>query len=418
MARGVRAMARAVGKNIDDVAEVTTKALPINMLSPGARSDALDSLADGFSLNPYAKSGKMPDNFTPIKKQSAEELSQIADDYNKLGEKAAKWAGKGDFYKLSEKQQTQVISKYNNHIKTTAAQEPEIRAQKQLERFQQGGPVYDRVYRGEDGKLHLKEAKTPEVVDNSGQTGHEKRVTKEQWERRQKNKLEAEERIKRKKQEKDRMLDLKYDATVERTRNRNEQLLVEANDFMYQSKVDPAEHAKKEKYYEEFGKKLDAYDKAQETISKQNRNFVVKKLDNISTKTKDVVHNFGETVSGTKRQNRADFATTYNKMLFDAGRSDYIDIKQAAKLQRKYNGMTPEEVFEAKQKGRFGGLKEKAAEVMDKAGEIASETNFMEYLGQGWDWATQDTQHALMVAGGAVGVGILGAEILDDDDDY
>lgn len=120
----------------------------------------------------------------------------------------------------------------------------------------------------------------------------------------------------------------------------------------------------------------------------------------------------------------------YNEFLYSQGKTNYVKTNREFQrmtgklgINGTYQGTAEgldamQRAQKGSQRGIFDGLKEKAAETMDKAGEIASETNFMEYLGQAWDWATQDTQHALMVAGGAVGVGILGAEILEDDDGY
>jgi hypothetical protein len=127
----------------------------------------------------------------------------------------------------------------------------------------------------------------------------------------------------------------------------------------------------------------------------------------------------GSRFNSTTTANRRD----YNNYIHSQGRNDYIrSNKEYQRMQRKlgihgnFDG-TGEGIDALNQayKETHKSFIQKAGE---KASEVASETNFMEYLGQGWDWATQDTQHALMVAGGAVGVGILGAEILDDDDDY
>jgi hypothetical protein len=50
----------------------------------------------------------------------------------------------------------------------------------------------------------------------------------------------------------------------------------------------------------------------------------------------------------------------------------------------------------------------------DAADDIATK-GFLDYAGGAVEWALQDTQHAMLVAGTAVGVGLIGSELLDDD---
>ena len=49
----------------------------------------------------------------------------------------------------------------------------------------------------------------------------------------------------------------------------------------------------------------------------------------------------------------------------------------------------------------------------DAANDIATK-GFLDYAGDAVNWATQDMNHAVAVAGTALGVGILGSELLDE----
>lgn len=356
---------------------------------------------------------------------NADRYNAVANDFNQRGEEAAKWAGKEDFYKLTPNAQVALVGKYTKHLEATTPKPSKLDPQKRKEVNARKAELTDRKIARDKASMEAEQRQRAEAEQQAKQKRHDIRKRKEELTdkkiARERSEMEAEA----KQAEVDKAERLKKGETLYNTSQRLQseremKLRTDIDNELYRTQADPKKHAEDQKKYDEIygGKAYEKYVKAQENIKKESQSLPRRTINNLSDKGKAIVHNVSEMASGNRRQSRADFATTYNTMLMNSGSTNFIDSRQAAKLQRKYEGMTPEEVFAARQKGMFGGLKDKASEVMDKAGEIASETNFMEYLGQGWDWATQDTQHALMVAGGAVGVGILGAEILDDDDDY
>lgn len=49
------------------------------------------------------------------------------------------------------------------------------------------------------------------------------------------------------------------------------------------------------------------------------------------------------------------------------------------------------------------------------AEEAASSRGFLDYAGDAVNWAVQDVQHAMLVTGGAIGIGFIGSELLDEE---
>ena len=253
------------------------------------------------------------------------------------------------------------------------------REAQQLEKMQQGGGVYDRLYRGEDGKLHLKPNDFSVNNKGTGQSGHKSRTTKEQWETKQK-KIQDEIDAK----SKNRVIDIDeaYEQAIKEniTRDVYTKFNQVAKDMGYSN----AKEA--EKFINN-----DLLDEAAATVSETRKG---KRMIKKSLK--------GPTVMEKWRNNRQQKTENINQAyntLYGTG----IDITGAGGKSKNNNGAIRKPTT---QNGSGTGQEDDIPDILDKG--------FLKYAGDAVNWATQDLSHAIAVAGATLGIGVLGAELLDE----
>ena len=150
------------------------------------------------------------------------------------------------------------------------------------------------------------------------------------------------------------------------------------------------------------------FDEAQKNINQQNRPLIQKTLDGAKHVKETLSGGWQavkDTVTGATREANAQFATSYNQMVHDAGGSaaDYIDIKGAGKLSKEYDSV--KDAFNASGLGQKGTTAPNGSNPADIAAENAA--NGFNFDGIA-EWAKENQ---LIVAGGLVA----GTLLLTDD---
>jgi hypothetical protein len=170
--KAIEKAAKSASKKVDDIADIGLKAL--DGLDGPARQTAQLELIQKKGGNLYNRVHRNADG----KLELAPQDFSIND---------AGSGQKGHKNRVTKEEYEARVAK-----EQAAADKRDRRAQRrreaeQIDRAQQGGGIYDRVYRGEDGKLHLE--KQDFSIDSSG-TGQKGRnhLTKEEWEAKKKQK--------------------------------------------------------------------------------------------------------------------------------------------------------------------------------------------------------------------------------------
>lgn len=146
------------------------------------------------------------------------------------------------------------------------------------------------------------------------------------------------------------------------------------------------------------------FDAAQATVENQRKPLIKRKLGEAMQGLSNGWQATKDIISGATRNNNADFAQQFNKMIYDAGGSaaDYIDVRGAGKLNKEYG--SAKDAFDAKfgQKGMTAPNGTNPADVAE--GTAKSGVDLSAIV----DWAEKNP---LIVAGALAG----GAILLTDD---
>lgn len=133
--------------------------------------------------------------------------------------------------------------------------------------------------------------------------------------------------------------------------------------------------------------------RSQEELDKANRGLRQRTLDSVNEK----FNNVKNTVTGQKRRQTTQQRREYNQMAYDAGQPMMNTNREFIAAQQKYNGTDSQTTFDNMMKAQ------------DVSRTAAGDNN-------GLGGFISD--HPGIAMGIAVGTGVIGANIFDDDDDY
>lgn len=395
---------------------------------------------------------------TYVQKELTRATNELQEEFNKVGTRAAKWGGVEDFSSLSESKQFSLVRDYNNRMDelrsmskadrramideklgrqadgstkySEANAQQKVATQERLNQIQREQELrqinnrdeYRKATRQNNGKPKVSAGeKAAAILNNPNSTPEAKAMANKVLDNqdvrlnsgRGGDNIDSKTRGKaaREAYEADHAnrTPLTQDERIASKHNPTTKAAHEARMSDLEAKQKAADKAMNDARYQAKMNDNQAYADAQEKINKQNRPLVTRTVESLSEAGQAIVHfpgnvahKVGSGVSGVAtgrgRREAAQLALDYNDILRKNGATEgFIDIKGGKQLRSQYKGMTAQEIYDAQEAAR-----------------IAAENS-----SGGFDWSGIGEwvhENQLLTAGAVVGVGLIGASLLDDDD--